>query len=583
MQKVIKHAFRLLTVFSLIALLTGSLGATGRVVGVVRDVAGNPLPDLLVSLASRGLSEALPVLTRTDRQGRLTFQNIEAGLYELSVMSSLYESPQGRFIEVQPGETVSIKLVLEHLLTLGADQENLDIKSLLRTAGSRRMIFRTIPGSIEERPYFFEKAALQLVTDTGLGGDGFSFPGKDLTGTTTSFAVQDSLLGSGDYIVAGRVHSGSDSSWRVKNILDYDLGPNHGLRLYLGYGRVSFGQAAYYGTNLSGAEFIESATATKILSAGVEDRWNLGDALSLLVGFELNQVRHRTTRSFVSPNAQIDFTPFEGTTFQVRLSSKRCSETTGVELPDGDVINLSDAVYLAPSENGLGYGTTRHVEAGVVQSLGAGTKVEVTAFRSQISGAPVPIMAFWEDGSGSEFLPLEDDLAGSRGYRVSLTREFTPQVSASISYVRAEAAGLLPAARIDLVGTRAAFTGQVGERFFHGLATELDAFIPASQTQITALFKATPGGSPLVSLSALSDARDTSDRGVSLFVRQLLPIPQSLFGLMGLDFLASYRLEVLLDIRNLTNEELGLLEGSLGNLVLVQRPRTVRGGIAVKF
>ncbi len=579
----LKSAIGIIVLMGSCAALSGT-PSTGHVSGEVRDAAGNPLPDLLISLVARSAREALPVLTRTDAAGRVLFRNVRAGIYELAVTSSLYETPRGRLVEIEPGETVSVKLVLQQLLTLGGDQDNVGIKTLLRSANGRRMIFRSAPQVTEDTGYFFEKAALQVVTDTGLGEDSFGFPGSDLTGTTTTFALQDSLLGSGDYLVAGQIHSGTNSSWRIKNILDYPLATNHSLRFFFGYGRISLGQANYPESGLSNQpEGLEPASAARVLSAGLEDRWNIGESLSFLVGLELNQVRNQQTRSFVSPSAEIDFKPLRGTSVQLRLASKRRSRASSVPLPDGEVVSLSDAVFFSPLDDRISFGTTRYLEAKVVQSLGAKTSLEAAAFQSRILGAPVPILAIWQDGSGSEVLSLMDDLAGGGGYRLALTREITSNVRARVSYVRAEAAGL--ASPMHDLGIRAdiGLEGLVEQRFYHGVSTEVEAFIPASKTRVTALVKTISGQGPLLPLDVLSDFQETSNQGLNFFVRQMVPVPETLLGFLGLDFLSAYQLEILLDIRNLTNEEVGLLESGRGNLVLMPRPRTVRGGISVKF
>ena len=43
------------------------------------------------------------------------------------------------------------------------------------------------------------------------------------------------------------------------------------------------------------------------------------------------------------------------------------------------------------------------------------------------------------------------------------------------------------------------------------------------------------------------------------------------------------KIEALVDIRNLTNEDLGTVRVDMEDLSLVRNPRTVRGGISVRF
>ncbi|MEE8583661.1 MAG: hypothetical protein V3T83_02295, partial [Acidobacteriota bacterium] len=102
-------------------------------------------------------------------------------------------------------------------------------------------------------------------------------------------------------------------------------------------------------------------------------------------------------------------------------------------------------------------------------------------------------------------------------------------------------------------------------------------------TNLTALVKLMPHGGAVSTLDPFSDYYQTSNEGVNLFVRQVLPLPEGLFRFLGLDFLTPQHIEALLDIRNLTNERAGVLHTASGDVVLVQNPRTVRGGISLKF
>ncbi len=63
----------------------------------------------------------------------------------------------------------------------------------------------------------------------------------------------------------------------------------------------------------------------------------------------------------------------------------------------------------------------------------------------------------------------------------------------------------------------------------------------------------------------------------------MIPVPGGWLDFLGMDFLSAYEIEALLDIRNLTNEDLGKVSTEMGDVSLVRNPRTVRGGISVRF
>ncbi len=559
----------------------------GDLNGVVRDAAGNPLPDLVVALISK-TSDAIPFLTRTDEAGRLFFKNVQAGAYQLLVRSSAYESPT-RLVEITPGKTVSISLVLQQLLSLGpADQRNVGIKTLLRS-NDGRLIFRTRSdpaglGDADTNP-FFENASVEVYANSGVG-DGVLSPLDFPGGTTTSFAVKRSLLGGNDYYVAGQFNSGPNSFWRFKNQLDYQLSDSHSIELFVGYGRLSLEDAGRTppSTTLNGpdADYGLGAGTARVASFGFEDSLRFGEMLAVVWGLELNQVRRGRSQYFVSPNAEINFQPLDHTTLRLLMASKRQTQGNVVSLPEQESLNLSDAVYFSLVDDDLSVATARYYEASLTQELSDSSSVELAAFRNRVSEAAVPY--FLLAGPRTiDSLRLSGEQAGDEGYRATYRRRLGDNFRASVSYTHGEATGLETAENTLLID-RSDLGELLRRRGYHALATQIEAFVPASGTHVTAVLKRiVSGGAPVTTLDALSDQYETANQGVNLFVRQLIPVPTSLLNFLGLDFLSAYRIEALLDIRNLTNDEIGLVPTADGTILLVQNPRSVRGGIALNF
>ena len=567
----------------LVVPVMGSSSDLGHLSGIVKDRSGKPLANLVVALVAQAGGEMLPVFTRTDPSGRLQFTNIESGLYELQVKSSAYQSPQGRVVEIPAGRTASVSLVLHQLLSLGPDdRENVGIKTLLRSAADKRVIFRTqenFPGSEGRSRSLFEAASFEIYSNAGLGNADHS------GGSTTNFAFRESL-GTANHVVAGQVASSADTSWRVKNLLTYDFGDDHSLQLLMGYGRINNGhpniatlEAPFAGNQ---PYYPSAAGAANILSLGMQDRLTFGDLLSLNLGFELNKVRGGIEQTIVSPNAELTLQPFDSTSLQARVTSKR--ETLGdtIDLPDGERVNLTDAVSLSmldghPTE----LARARFWEASLTQQVSAATELQLAAFRNQFFGASIPFFAL-VGGPAPEFFKLSNSVSENSGYRLTLKQKFGENFKASLSYVNATAEGL-DSPGPSLLVERGVLETLIRRQGFHALAAQLDAVIPATSTKLTALLKAVPGGHPITSLDAISDFYQTGNKGISLYVRQVVPVPVSWLEFLGLDFLQDYKFEALLDVRNLTNEEFGIIRTAQGNLVLVQNPRTFRGGIAVNF
>ena len=566
--------------------------AGGNLSGLVQDEAGNPLADVLVTLLPKP-RPAAPILARTDQAGRILLQNLKVGLYEILVKTPAYLSSQNNSrVEILPGRTAMVTLVLQSLFQFNpSDQQSVTVKTLLRTISDRRLIFRQMPGFEEEsesRPSpFFDNLVFQVYTNAGLDGDFLVFPSDSSGGATTNFALVDSRRGGGSYIFAGQMGSGENSLWRFKNFFTQRLSDKHSLDVFLGYGRMSFEQSslAVLGNPAALGEvpgYMKAPASTRILTLGFEDQWQWSPQLSMIWGLELNQVRNLSSHSFANPSAQLVYTPAEDTTVRLMLASKRLTQANTLDLPNGGNVSLGDAVYFSRIGDQFRIGTARYHRASISQKLGEKTEVELATFQDQISGGGLPLLAVWQYDPQAEVRHLEDSEADSRGYRWSVRREINERASASVSYVTGRASSL-DNGDLTVVLDPAALQTLLDERQFHAFAYQLDGFLPRFGTRITALLKLVANGRPITTLDRFADVYDTANSGVNIFIRQIVPVPTGILSVFGLEFPAYYRVEALLDIRNLTNEDLGLLRTALGDVLLVRSPRTVRGGVAVRF
>lgn len=563
----------------------------GHLTGLLLNEAGEPLSDVLVSLLRSSSRGQLPILSRTNERGRIQFTGLEAGTYQIRVSSPRYRSPEGRVVEILPGRTSVVTLILQQFLDVSeSDGPNLSSKALLRTSGDRRLIFRHLPEPEtggRSLGSFFDEAVFQVYSNAGLGGDYMVFPGDPWGGTSTNFALVDALGGRSQYILAGQLNSGQDSLWRLKNFVDYQLSERHSVRLLMGYGRISFDQPSLALLNNpislgDSREFTSAVGTTKLLTLGFEEQFRVNRALSLLWGLELDQVRSARSDLLLSPTAQITLLPTESTEVRFLMTAKRSTVGNTLTLPDGEKVTLADAVLFTRVGDQLSFGTSRHYQGSVTQRLDDRTEVELASFDNQLQGGTVPILALLESDSSNEVLQLDDDQARTKGYRVSVRRELGENLKAEVSYIQGSAVGLSSDRSLsasDLSALRHLF----GRHRYHLVSTQMEAVFPSSGTRVTALVKMLADGSPIVTLDTLSDVYETSNQGVNVFIRQIVPLPASWLNFLGLDFLATYKVEALLDVRNVVNQDLGLVSTPSGDVVLVRNPRTVRGGISFKF
>jgi len=567
--------------------------SVGSLRGIVQNEAGQPLPNILVTILDRSSEQAIPILARTNELGHLFIKDIEAGDYQVAIKSTDYRSAGVNAVEVLPGKTSIIKLVLQEFLNAeGDDRDNIGIKSLLRTSTTRRMIFRDQQGQDPEFGFesspLFDNAVFQVYTNAGLGDGYLILPGSSNNGTSTNFAFVDSFLGNSKYIFAGQLNSGEDSLWRLKNIYQYELGEFQSLAVYLGYGRMSFQQPslALLDNPISmgdEVDYLRAFGTTKMFNFGFEDRLNLGN-IAVVWGLDFNQIRNHGGESFVNPNLSISYSPTPRTTIDVRASSKRTTFGNTVFLPDGQLVNLDDSMHYARIGDQLTFGASRYYQASFAQKIGSTSEIELASFVTRRLGGTLPFLAVFEFRPGYDVLHLTDEQAGTRGYRATWNQEFTPALKGSISFIRANALGLPDGS--GFVGgfyDGPAMVSVVRRHDYNAVSAQLDTDIPQTHTTVTALVKLVPGGRPISTLDPYSDLYETGNQGVNLFVRQVIPVPASLLSLVGLDFLTTPRLEALFDLRNVLDEKLGTFATSQGDVILVRAPRSVRGGISFKF
>ncbi len=562
----------------------------GQLLGLVQDESGLPVSDILVTLTESSSDEGLPVLTRSDDSGRLFFKNMRAGSYRVLVKSSQYAVRKAGPVEILPGQTAVMTLVLQELLDVeGLGGRNVSFKALLRNADPR-LIFRHLPELLEGRTNpWFESAVFQVYSSAGHGGDYLRLPDDSAGATTANFGMVQSLPGGRDYIFAGQLNSGEDSLWRIKAFMDQTLSDRHSVRVFLGHGRIGVHQPGMALLGNPGAlsrdvNFTNAAGTTNILSVGLEDRFSWGDTLALTWGLELNKVRSTSNYSTLSPSAELTLRPVPRARLRVTMASKRPTlYQNSVTLEDGRTVGLSDAVKISWIDNRLEFGTSRHYRGSLAYKLWENTELELARFQDQFFGGTVPFMAFFTSSPDPDLVRLTDDQARTWGNRLTLRQGISRNVRAGVSYIRGTAVSVVPAGYALVLET--ADVGSLLKRTGYGAVdTELGVFIPTTRTELTAVVKFVTDGDPVTPLDALSDAYETGNKGLNLFIRQLIPIPDSILSFLGLDFLNGRRIEALLDIRNLTNEDLGVVSnGPGGSVVLAQNPRSVRGGVTVRF
>jgi hypothetical protein len=94
------------------ALAAAAFGAdtTGRIMGNVKDPAGNPIPHTIATLANR--STGVKQTVQTGDQGSFAFPVVPVGIYELVVVSKDFEPYKRPDIVIDIGSALQLEVVL---------------------------------------------------------------------------------------------------------------------------------------------------------------------------------------------------------------------------------------------------------------------------------------------------------------------------------------------------------------------------------------------------------------------------------------------------------------------------------------
>lgn len=574
----------LVAVFSLVA--GSALAAGSDLRGVARDEKGIAVANLLFSILRSDLPEAPEIFTaRTDKRGGFRVSSLTPGNYVIRIKDSQFKPLSATRFQLRPGQSLNFTLVLQQLVDLLPEKKgkNLDIKTILRSSSDNRLILRNTPGAAGGEPpgsaFTGQNAALQWYSAAPLGGSFFALPGE-AQGMATNFAVSQSLPGLATYTFAGQLNSGNDSIWKVRNFVSQPIGDRSELQVALGFSRVSYNQPslsmlANPGRLSEATSFLDAVGVVKNLSLSVHNAVRVADPLRLVVGLDIDQLKSRTTRSFINPHLEVEYTPTDGTLVYSLVTSRRSSQSTSVPLPSGEIVSLADSIHLSKIYDRVHFGGMRYYEAGASQRVGDNDWLEVAGFYTDAYGETSPFLALLGTAANrtSSVLFLDQRLARSRGTRFSYRHKFLPELSTKLSYAMTRAAGLESAGSVETFDpARIADLTRRGR--FHSLTAQMDAHLSSTHTHLTAVVRVVPG-KPIGTVDPFTDTYDVGNQGVNLFIRQMIPFPD----MLGF----SPRLEALLDLRNALNDDLGPLQARQGQVVFVKNPRSIRGGLSVNF
>jgi hypothetical protein len=528
-------------------------GERGGLVGFVQDARGTPVAGAVVSLFGQ-VAGGISLVTVTDEAGRFALASLPPGSYTLRAVRRGLASASR--VRVQADRDATFRLSLPALadgLAPEAADSSRELAWLIRhkrrsvlesaheEAGLQRADFRPSAPSAPDL-----LAALggrvEFVTQPTRPGGGGLVPGLELDSAGV-LRLEGRLSPSTRWSVGGLLAESETRSWRTAAEFVVEIGEGHEVLLGMGYG-ASFARPG------ESRSLAPDRTVGALL---LQDEVRLGDRLSATVGARFSRLGFVEDANHFDPSLALEWKRDQRARLQVRGSARTLA-------PGGDLLTLSS---LSPAPS-LAYAAMR---PGLrPERLGQWE----LALEEEVGGTTLVARAFFErvrDRLANTFDPTGASLsirnAGhtrAHGFGVSVGRKIGRRTEGSVSYAQGHTARTGPRPHLP-----AGPASALDEADFHDLVARFETAIEPTDTRLRAYYRLNrlaPGG----------DQEPVFGSRFDVQVSQGLPF---LGGLTRADW------DLLIAVRNMYYEPWE--GGVLDEFAVVNPPRRVLGGIAVKF
>lgn len=533
----------------------------GVISGAIKDPHGAPLGGAVVILLEGRFSPKIQARVMTDAEGRFEIKNLLPGLYSLKISLADYVPFLKSGIQVVAGKIADLSLMLEKLYQpdlagLGEVSQNddgEDIKSVLRSTASTRPILRildspeegeaSIAADLEAHratpvPRDSMRGMVNLYTTAYTADPDLMSMG----GVFTEFALVKDLNPKATWVVAGIV---SDSGFaEVDSMLKFRDVNGHNPSL-----RLSLGQLPY----LAGLSPILEGNLRRLnlYNLDLQDELRVSRFLSVVYGAEIQGTDPSVNSRKIRPRWGVGFQPTPGSRFTYSRTTSLPRLNRTLDLSEGEQIVFASP-FQHESGNRLNLGASRvsHSEVAAEHYYKRSSMFIVGAYSDEFS-----MNRFGLVGSGAS--------TSSKGVRVAYRRSLRSHVDGTVGYTYG---GGIKADK----GLAELMSGN-----FHVVAAKLTGDVSPSRTQITTIYRWVSGDT-LTIIDPYQEVFESSSPGFTLMVTQAIP------------YLGKFipgKLEAQFDVRNLFAKNYSELYNSpaVRRIEFVQPPRTVRGGIKLKF
>jgi len=584
--------------------------------GTVIDDRAQPLAGVVIS--ALGGTSAFAV---SGRDGRFVLRDLPAGPYLVRAHLQGYAPARARIVQMATSaRDVSITLTKvagksdqEEVLQAGlapadgsepdtADGSDVEDHSELawRLRHLRRSVLKNVNTTVlpaDDEPSFLEGSLAGLARAVGnpvrFASDFIStlpFNGQINLLTSTSFDSPESLFSlqngipnsvafvsltaptaTGKWDVRGGTTQGDLSSWIVAGSYSWQpVGSVHNYRA-----GMSYATQRYFGGNADAL----AAMADGHRNAGemyAFDHWTLTPRVDVSYGARYARYDYLAHETLFSPKASVTVTPLPHGTLRLRGTVSRREIAPGAEeflLANTGMWSPPGRTF-SPAASRFGFRPEQinHVEIAAEQPVANGIVLGFRAFRQDVDDQLVTLFGVsLPDTAGTNIGHYYVGNAGdvlARGWGVSVSRDVTNGIHASVDYTQSDTQWLRPSAGTASV---ALVSPSVIRRQFEqlrDLTTSVESELPRIDTRVFVIYKINSGFTPPDAVTLRPQFGSRFDVEIS----QALPF---------LNF-SSAQWEMIVAVRNLFHED--LLDSSVyDELQVVRPPKHVVGGVTVRF
>ncbi|MEO8596600.1 MAG: TonB-dependent receptor [Candidatus Solibacter sp.] len=564
----------------------------GAITGFVTDPAGIPQMGAAVILFNKQERQFERVLT--DGRGAFRFIGLVPDLYSIKVTLASFVPALKKGILVQPGTSsvlnVSLSTLFSSVQFAYPAMENGGIMSdewkwVLRSSSPSRPVLRFNDALATAAPASSRRSAVfsdtRGVVKLSAGEGSLASNTNNEADLGTAFALATSLYGNNMLQVSGNLGYGSQTG-----VPTAAFRTTYSRTIGAASPEVSLTMRQLFLPGRIGAALAGNEAAMPMLrsmAASFDDRTQLTDELAVQYGFTLNSVSFLDHLNYASPYVRVTYSLGDQGELALAYTSGDARPDLAGSGGEQDLQRGLNTLGLFPRislrEGRAKIQRGENFELTYTRKVGSRT-YQASAYRELIRNAALSLVApagMYGDGdvlpdlfSGAATFNAGDYRTG--GYTAGVTQNFGDHLNATITV---GSSGALTAENREIVSDSPDELRSMlhaGRR--HAATLRVGATAPWTGTHMVASYQFSSDhrwASPGYSYST-SSMRQMP--GLNLLVRQTIP---------GLGMLP-WRMEATADLRNLLAQgylTLGTASGQ--QLVLVENPRSVRGGLSFIF